>query len=405
MSFSIVPDRVSEHGTVIKVVGVGGAGGNAINRMIEQGLSGVEFIACNTDRQVLNVNLAPTKIVLGKSVTRGLGAGGDPEVGAAAAEEEKEVIRQVLTGADMVFITAGMGGGTGTGAAPIIAKIAKECGALTLGVVTKPFAYEGKKKMEMALVGIDKLKKNVDTLITIPNEKIHSVLGSKVTLKEAFLKADEILKNGVKSITEIITTPGIINIDFADVRSTMGGKGDALMGIGIGKGENKVAEAVEHVLANPFLDGVKLDGATRVLINVVAPSTLPLDEFNEINQLITSKVHPTAQVIAGLVYNDDLKDEIQLTVIATGFEVPAELDFQRGTDKATEILPGPRTLRTSQSHQPPTTKKNSIFDVYGIESIIKSHNTDIVWGQSSADQAQLSSPTIFRNSSKTVGKN
>ncbi len=403
MSFSIAPDRVSEYGTVIKVVGIGGAGGNAINRMIEQGLSGVEFIACNTDRQVLDVNLAPTKIVLGRSVTRGLGAGGDPEVGAAAAEEDKDTIRQALAGADMVFVTAGMGGGTGTGAAPIIARIAKENGALTVGVVTKPFEFEGLKKMEMALTGIDKLRKNVDTLITIPNQKIISVLGPSAMLKQAFLKADEVLQNGVRSITEIITTPGIINIDFADVRATMEGKGDALMGSGAGKGENKVLEAVEQVLSNPFLDGVKLDGATRVLINVTAPQTLSMDDYDEINQLITARVHKHAVVITGLVCDDSLSDEIRLTVIATGFEVPRELEFG-GRDERGAETPKQRTLRDHASaHQ--TLTKPMFLEKYGHEGII-TPNTDPNYGTSLPDGDRFLMPAYLRNSQRQVaGKN
>lgn len=402
MSFTIAPDRASEYGTVIKVVGVGGAGGNAINRMIEQGLSGVEFIACNTDRQVLDVNLAPTKIVLGRTITRGLGAGGDPEVGAAAAEEDKESIRQALSGADMVFVTAGMGGGTGTGAAPIIARIAKENGALTVGVVTKPFDFEGTKKMEMAILGIEKLRKNVDTLITIPNQKIISVLGPNAMLQQAFLKADEVLRNGVKSITEIITVPGIINIDFADVRATMEGKGDALMGSGYGKGENKVSEAVEQVLSNPFLDGVKLDGATRVLINVTASRTLSMEDYNEINQLITTRVHKSATVISGLVCDESLSDEIRLTVIATGFEFPRELEFGSIGEKDHEGKVQ-RSLRSP--HQGQTNPARSGYlDTYGIKGLIKT-GTDINFGKT-ISPTDVYVPSINRiNQAQGVGNN
>lgn len=404
MAFTVVSEKSYEHGTVIKVVGVGGAGGNAVNRMIEQSIRGVDYIACNTDRQVLNLNKAETKIVLGNTVTRGLGAGGNPEVGAAAAEEEKETIRQHLSGADLVFIAAGMGGGTGTGAAPIIAKIAKECGALTVGVVSKPFSHEGKKKMEIALAGIEKLKKNVDTLITIPNDKVIEVLNPKATLIEAFYKADEVLKNSVRSITEIITVPGIINIDFADVRAAMEGKGDALIGTGHGSGENKVAEAVEQVFKNPFLDGMSLDGATRILINIVASSDVNMDDYQEINSLITSKASPVVHATSGLVIKEDLNDEIYLTVIATGFERPAELDF--GSKKDKEVAPMQRSLsresRPSPQSSVTTPKKPSIAEVYGIQGILR-NGSDHVWGLSGLDPIQLSIPSVLRNQVKISG--
>lgn len=404
MPFSIVPDRASEHGTVIKVVGVGGAGGNAVNRMIEQGLSGVEYIACNTDRQVLEINRAETKIVLGTATTRGLGAGGNPEVGAAAAEEDKEAIKQALTGADMVFITAGMGGGTGTGAAPIVAKIAKECGALTVAVVTKPFEFEGKKRMELALQGIERLRKSVDTIVVIPNQKVLSVLSPKVSLKEAFLRADDVLRNGIKSIVEIITVPGMINIDFADVRATMEGKGEAVIAVGYGKGENKVSDAAESVLNNPFLDGVRIEGATRLLINVVAPCDVTIEDYNEINNIITTKAHPAAHINSGLVYDDSLADEIRVMVFATGFEPKSDLGLETQEEKSSEqSVSPPRSLNRSASNSQGTSQRRpTIYDTFG--SLVRP-STDVSFGSNLTDPSILLEPSIFRMPFKSEGKN
>ncbi len=393
MFFSLAEDGVTERGTVIKVVGVGGGGGNAINRMIEFGLEGVEFLACNTDKQVLMNNKARDKIVLGSSVSRGLGAGGDPEVGAAAAEEEKETIRNMLNGADMVFITAGMGGGTGTGAAPVIAKIAKEVGALTVAVVSKPFHFEGKKKMEMAMAGIEKLRKNVDTLITIPNEKIMSIMGPKAPIKEAFLRADDVLRMGIQGITEIITLPGEINIDFADVRATMDGKGDALIGIGKGSGENKAMQAVQTIISNPLLEDVTLNGATRLLINVVGSSDFTLEDYNEVNSLITSSVDPSCHIISGLAFRDSLKDEIIITVIATGFQKPeGKLGFEvQQTTNPHHIMDGTTAHREIGAA--------SLFDGMVRPGIDKNYLGQL------RDSGNLDIPTILRGAKILAGKN
>lgn len=394
MAFTVAEETMNEHGTIIKVIGVGGGGGNAVNRMIEHGLGGVEFIACNTDRQVLNQNKAREKIILGSSVSRGLGAGGNPEVGAAAAEEEKETIRNMLSGADMVFITAGMGGGTGTGAAPVIAKIAKEVGALTVAVVTKPFAFEGKKKMEMAMAGIEKLRKNVDTLITIPNERIMSIMGPKAPIKEAFMRADDVLRMGIQGITEIITLPGEINIDFADVRATMDGKGDALIGIGHGSGENKAVEAVQKIISNPLLEDVSLNGATRILINVVAPLDFSHEDFNEVGELITANADPSVEVISGLVFRENMRDELMVTVIATGFQKPeGNLDFDSATNASKNSLQHVGTQREIG-------KSESLFG-----DIIRSGVDREFLSGSSRDPQNREIPTILRQIHAMAGSN
>ncbi len=303
----------------IKVIGTGGGGSNAVNRMIDAGLAGVEFYAMNTDIQVLNVSKADRKLQLGENSTRGLGAGGDPSIGKSAAEESRSEIKRALEGADMVFITAGMGGGTGTGSAPIIAEIAGELGALTVAVVTKPFPFEGPRRMRLADEGIAQLKKYVDTIIIVPNEKLLSVGDRRITLVEAFRMADDILRQGVQGISDIITIPGMINVDFADVRAIMSHAGSALMGIGTATGENRAIDAANNAISSQLLE-TSIAGATRVLVNVTSGNDLTLSEFNEAAQQIHALCdQKDANIILGWVPDSNLEGEVRVTVLATGF--------------------------------------------------------------------------------------
>ncbi|MCI0329570.1 MAG: cell division protein FtsZ [candidate division Zixibacteria bacterium] len=306
-------------GAKIKVVGVGGAGGNAVNRMIEGGLKGVDFIVINTDAQVLESSLAPHKIQIGSKITRGLGAGARPEVGRQAIEESRDIVSEFLAGSDMVFVTAGMGGGTGTGAAPIVAEIGREGGALAVAIVTKPFDFEGKKRMSRALDGLDELKSRVDTLIVIPNQRLLSLVAADTPLTAAFFKADEVLMQATKGISELITVPGLINCDFADVRTVMAESGDAIMGTGVGRGGSKGEEAARAAIASPLLDNVSILGAKGVLINVTGGSGVTLAEVNDATSVVYEAVGAEANIIFGAVIDPNLKDEMRVTVIATGF--------------------------------------------------------------------------------------
>lgn len=311
--------------TIIKVVGVGGAGGNAVNRMIASGLKKVSFVALNTDVQALQRSNAQTRIAIGKELTGGLGAGGQPEVGEKAAIESKEEIKAELENTDMVFITAGMGGGTGTGAASVVAEIAKSCNALTVAVVTTPFAFEGKKKFMLAQAGIEKLRKQVDTLILIPNQYLLKVVENNTPIKQAFLIADDVLYQGVQGISELITEPGEINIDFADVKTVMKGKGDALMGIGFGEGANRAVDAAKEAISNPLLENASIDGAKSVLVNLAGSDNLTLQEYQDVVELITANCAEDALIIAGQAFNPELGDRIKVTVVATGFEPKSEV--------------------------------------------------------------------------------
>jgi len=303
----------------IKVIGVGGGGSNAVNRMIDSGIQGVEFIAVNTDYQALNLSKAQHKLQIGAKLTRGLGAGANPEVGKKAAEESREQIENALRGADMVFVTAGMGGGTGTGAAPVIAEIAKELGALTVGVVTRPFTFEGRKRSQQAIQGINALKEKVDTLIVIPNDRLLEIVDKNTPMLEAFREADNVLRQGVQGISDLIAVPGLINLDFADVKTIMTERGSALMGIGIATGENRAAEAAKKAICSPLLE-TSIDGARGVLLNITGGTNLSLYEVNEAADIVASASDPEVNMIFGAVINENLKDEIVVTVIATGFD-------------------------------------------------------------------------------------
>ena len=304
---------------VIKVVGIGGGGVNAVNRMIELGLRGVEFIAINTDAQALLMSDADVKLDVGRELTRGLGAGADPEVGRRAAEDHAEEIEEALAGADMVFVTAGEGGGTGTGGAPVVARIAKSIGALTIGVVTKPFGFEGKRRSAQAEIGVDSLKNEVDTLIVVPNDRLLEISDRGISMLEAFATADQVLLAGVQGITDLITTPGLINLDFADVKSVMQGAGSALMGIGSARGADRAIKAAELAVASPLLEA-SIEGAHGVLLSIQGGSNLGIFEINDAARLVQEAVHPEANIIFGAVIDDTLGDEVRVTVIAAGFD-------------------------------------------------------------------------------------
>lgn len=341
---------------VIKVIGVGGGGGNAIEHMVRASIEGVEFICANTDAQALRHANAATLLQLGSSATKGLGAGANPEVGRQAAIEDIDRIRDILAGADMVFITAGMGGGTGTGAAPIVAEVAKELGALTVAVVTRPFPFEGRKRMQIAEEGIIALSQHVDSLITIPNEKLLTVLGKGVSLLDAFKAANDVLLGAVKGIAELITCPGLINVDFADVRTVMSEMGLAMMGTGVGRGENRARQAAEAAISSPLLDDVNLSGAKGVLVNVRAGMSLTISEFEEVGDAIKGFTSDNATVIVGTVIDPEMTDELRVTLVATGLgqEEKRAADPRneyRGRETRTSTLNTRRTLTTRQAKE------------------------------------------------------
>jgi cell division protein FtsZ len=326
---------------VIKVVGVGGGGVNAVNRMIELGLKGVEFIAINTDAQALLLSEADVKLDVGRELTRGLGAGADPEVGRKAAEDHSDEIEEALAGADMVFVTAGEGGGTGTGGAPVVAKIAKSIGALTIGVVTKPFGFEGRRRQAQADAGVAALRNEVDTLIVVPNDRLLDISDRGISVQEAFATADQVLLAGVQGITDLITTPGLINLDFADVKSVMQGAGSALMGIGSSRGADRAIKAAELAVASPLLEA-SIEGARGVLLSIQGGSNLGMFEINDAAQLVQDAVHPEANIIFGTVIDDTLGDEVRVTVIAAGFDggEPTKKEFPNHSFAGTEDTSG-----------------------------------------------------------------
>ena len=324
-------ERMLDGTATIKVIGVGGAGNNAVNRMIEAEIKGVEFIAVNTDRQALQKSKAPTKIQIGEKITRGLGAGANPDIGAQAAEESRSEISEALRGADMVFVTAGMGGGTGTGAAPIVAACAKEMGILTIAVVTKPFTFEGKKRLAQAERGVESLKGKVDSLVVIPNDKLLQIIDRKTSIVEAFKMADDILRQGVQGISDLIAIEGLVNLDFADVKTIMLNRGMAHMGIGRASGENRAEDAAKQAVQSPLLE-TSIEGARGVIINITGGDNLGLHEVNTAAELVQRSVDPEANIIFGTVTDPDMGDEVQITVIATGFEKEPNVP-NRGVEK------------------------------------------------------------------------
>lgn len=323
-------DEGHQRGPRIKVIGVGGGGGNAVNNMISHGIAGVEFIVANTDCQAIEINRAQIKLQLGQGCTKGLGAGAKPEVGASAAKESIDRIEELLLGADMVFIAAGMGGGTGTGAAPIIADVARRLGALTVGVVTKPFLFEGNRRRKIAEKGVDSLKQAVDTLIVVPNNRLLQLADESTSMLDAFKMADQVLLNAVKGISDIITQQGIVNVDFADAISVMSDQGMALMGIGTGKGENRAVEAAEKAISSPLLEDISVEGAMGILVNVTGGKSLTLHEVNAAIERITAAAHEDANIIFGYVVDEKLEDEVSITVIATGFEIGKTQNIRTG---------------------------------------------------------------------------
>jgi cell division protein FtsZ len=324
----------------IKVVGVGGGGSNAVNRMIEAGLSGVEFIAINTDAQALMLSQAPVRIRIGDKLTKGLGAGGNPEMGMRAAEESADDLLEALKGADMVFITAGIGGGTGTGASPIIAQVSKEVGALTVGVVTRPFSFEGSRRARVAEEGVTNLKQEVDTLIVIPNDRLLQIVDKRASMQDAFLVADDVLRQGIQGISELITVPGLINLDFADVKAVMSEGGAALMSIGQAEGDDRAVQAAEQAISNSLLD-VTIEGAKGVIFNVTGGANLRLHEVDEAAEIIKQTADRDANIIFGAVIDDSMGDAMRITVIATGFEAEARVQSFRGVDSSRKTIEFP----------------------------------------------------------------
>ncbi|MDY5784896.1 cell division protein FtsZ [Corynebacterium sp.] len=346
---------------MIRVVGVGGGGVNAVNRMIEEGLKGVEFVAVNTDSQALLFTDADTKLDIGREATRGLGAGANPEVGRTSAEDHKQEIEESLKGSDMVFVTAGEGGGTGTGAAPVVAGIAKKMGALTIGVVTRPFSFEGKRRTRQAMEGIDNLKEVCDTVIVIPNDRLLQLGDADLSMMEAFRAADEVLHNGVQGITNLITIPGVINVDFADVRSVMQDAGSALMGVGSARGEGRVMTATEQAINSPLLEAT-MEGAKGVLLSVAGGSDLGLNEVNAAASIVEEKADDDANIIFGTIIDDNLGDEVRVTIIATGFDEKANVrpDSQQGEAPAgTSVMVEPATAGETAT---PAPSRGSLFD-------------------------------------------
>jgi cell division protein FtsZ len=368
MDFDMLEDLLQNEQTPptdIKVVGIGGAGGNAINRMIASGLKKVTFVAMNTDIQALQRSNAQIRMPLGRELTGGLGAGGVPDVGEKAAQESREEIKKLLEGTDMVFITAGMGGGTGTGGASVVAEVSREVNALTVAVVTTPFAFEGKKKLQLALSGIEKLRKQVDTLILIPNQYLLKVVENNTPIKKAFLLADDVLRQGVQGISELITEPGEINIDFADVKTVMKGKGDALMGIGVGEGSTRAVDAARAAINNPLLENASIDGANSVLVNLAGGDGLTLQEYQDVVELITENCAEDALIIAGQAYNPELGEKIKVTVVATGFERSEEsledqievIDYKRRKAEGPSLPP-----RNGENREQPAASKRTDED-------------------------------------------
>jgi cell division protein FtsZ len=384
----------------ILVIGVGGGGGNAVNTMISGNLDGVEFVVANTDMQALEANMAPHKIQLGNALTKGLGAGANPDVGRRSAEESMQQIADLISGADMVFVTAGMGGGTGTGAAPVIAQIARDCGALTVGVVTKPFGFEGKKRARQAIEGIERLESAVDTLIVIPNNRLLALVGTQTSMVEAFRKADSVLLNAVQGISDLMTVPGLINVDFADVRTIMSGMGRALMGTGIGTGKRRATEAAETAISSPLLEDVSIDGATGILINITGGPDLTLHEVNEASSLIQQAAHEDANIIFGSVIDPNLSEEVRITVIATGFNHATKTQVAMPHTHTTDRHHAPSKPRASSAMAAPAqsqiplpysaasmiTKEYPVLSARRPAQVIEEPEINIDWDRGEGDE-------------------
>jgi cell division protein FtsZ len=393
MKIQLVPNELTAK---IKVLGIGGAGGNAINDMISSQMVGVDFIAANTDAQALERSLAPVKIQLGPGVTRGLGAGGDPEVGRKAAEEEGERLKQVIQGADMVFIAAGMGGGTGTGASPVVAELSRELGSLTVAVVSKPFEFEGKMKRRLAETGIEELRKVVDTIITIPNDRLFSLSSKNSRIKDVFGMANEVLGFAVRGISDLIMVPGFINVDFADVRTVMKERGMALMGTGIANGGNRAADAAHKAISSPLLEDISIRGARGILINITSAPDISMEELREICGIVQEESHEEAIIKWGLVYDEGLADEIRVTVIATGIGKRAEMERPVWTQSAQppEDLEIPTILRTSEPPRNPEARPGSVRPAANLGVVGAKRN--IVHPDLQYEESELDIPAFLR---------
>jgi cell division protein FtsZ len=384
-------DEAIERGAVIKVIGVGGGGGNAVNTMIASSIHKVDFIVANTDAQALRHSQAAVKIQLGRQLTKGLGAGTKAEVGREAALEDRESLVEAIKGADLVFIAAGMGGGTGTGAAPVIAEAARESGILTVGVVTKPFTYEGKPKTESAEAGINELKKHVDSLIIIPNDRLISQAGKNMSLFDAFKPSDDVLRQAVQGISELITSTGFMNLDFADVKTVMSVRGMAMMGIGVGAGDNRAADAVNNAIASPLLEDNDISGAKGVLVNITGSATMTMDDYNTVNRIVHDKVHEEANIKIGVVRDDDMGDTIKVTVIATGFG--DRFDVERGHKRGFGAMPA--------IEKPTTSSRSSLDKPTFIRDRQQTENVTRIRPVVSAfeeDEDQYDIPTFLRKS-------
>jgi cell division protein FtsZ len=385
-------DEAIEQGAVIKVIGVGGGGGNAVNTMIASTIHKVDFIVANTDAQALRHSKAPVKIQLGRQLTKGLGAGTKAEVGREAALEDRDSLIDALKGADLVFIAAGMGGGTGTGAAPVIAEAARENGILTVGVVTKPFTYEGKPKTEVAESGINELKKHVDSLIIIPNDRLISQAGKNMSLFDAFKPSDDVLRQAVQGISELITSTGFMNLDFADVKTVMSVRGMAMMGIGVGAGDNRAADAVNNAIASPLLEDNDISGAKGVLVNITGSTAMTMDDYNTVNRIVHEKVHEEANIKIGVVRDDEMGDTIKVTVIATGFG--DRFDVERGHKRCLGALPA--------LEKQPTSSRNTLDRPTFIRDRQQTENVTRIRPSASSfiedDEDQYDIPTFLRKS-------
>ncbi|UQS82707.1 cell division protein FtsZ [Bombilactobacillus folatiphilus] len=375
-------DKQEKNSATIKVIGVGGAGGNAVNRMVEEEIKGVDFIAANTDMQALDLSKANTRLQLGPKLTRGLGAGSDPEVGQKAAEESEDVISDLLKESDMIFITAGMGGGTGTGAAPVIARIAKDSGALTVGVVTRPFLFEGPKRAKFADKGIEELKQHVDTLVIIANNRLLEIVDKKTPMNEAMHVADDVLRQGVQGISDLITSPGFVNLDFADVKTVMSDQGSALMGIGIGNGENRIVDATKKAISSPLLE-VSIDGARQVLLNITGGPDLSLFEAQEAATIVSSAATEDVNIIFGTSINEGLGDEVKVTVIATGIDDDSKDKREKNDSTGSENIKGqkeqfdPWNISNDNSNSlKQNSSNNNDFDIFQQSNVLNDNDND-----------------------------
>jgi len=389
-------DTTSTDGACIKVIGVGGGGGNAINNMVKKGLSGVDFIACNTDKQALDHNLASIKIQLGKEATRGLGAGANPEIGKSSMEASEDAVKDALKGADMLFITCGMGGGTGTGGAPIVAKVAKEMGMLVVAIVTKPFKFEGRKRNVIAEQWLKALKSHVDALIVIPNQRLLEIIDNNTSFTEAFLKVDEVLYDATRGISDIISCHGVVNVDFADVKAIMSNMGDALMGIGLASGEHRATEATQNALNSPLLDGISIHGAQGLLVNITGGKSMTMIEISEAVSIVEQAAGGDADLIHGVVYNEDLHDEIMVTLVATGFNPPNEEEIS--SDVVENTLPFDKPINEPVKNNESNEKvNNSINSPFGAIKFSDKAKDYIASPKGPNQLNKFDKPAIYRN--------